>query len=80
MILTNYIIKERKTTIFGELIKNEGVREMTIEATPKEIADLVDLLLSRQNEKNDLKIDSNSIYQAAKNCYRSNSLMKENNF
>lgn len=53
---------------------------MTIEATPKEIADLVDLLLSRQNEKNDLKIDSNSIYQAAKNCYRSNSLMKENNF
>ena len=38
---------------------------MTIEATPKEIADLVDLLLSRQNEKNDLKIDSNSLYQAA---------------
>lgn len=38
---------------------------MKIEATPKEIADLVDLLLSRQNEKNDLKIDSNSLYQAA---------------
>lgn len=38
---------------------------MKIEATPKEIADLVDLLLSRQNEKNDLKIDSNSLYQVA---------------
>lgn len=38
---------------------------MKIEATPKEIADLVVALQSQQNEKNDLKIDANSLYQAA---------------
>ena len=59
------LVKKTKPHRTEEKKEQRGVRKMTIEATPKEIADLVDLLLSRQNEKNDLKIDSNSLYQAA---------------
>lgn len=79
MILTNYIIKARKTTIFGELIKNEGVRKMREDVEIRVVISNLDELEAAVEKVN--KVKSSKLFNSnVKVVIEVTPLMKENNF
>lgn len=79
MILTNYIIKARKTKIFGEVIKNEGVRKMREDVEIRVVISNLDELEAAVEKVNEVKSSKLSTSHV-KVVIEVTPLMKENNF